>query len=258
LVGTYQSASLEIRMKPNGELSSNDLIELSFTDDSGNRVHPGWQVEIGTLAGTSWTTGNIGSGQTFNLDLSNLSSGGTTIDLLPQLGQYEFLDVLVVDDTSVDYMKLIVRGDSYSPAVDAANPSYFPSTDQRGVSRPQGSAPDIGAYEFQVGGGDDGPENRSRTGSIDPLTEGGPDMAAYSAPNGMVAEPLLWSTQTPLVEVLADFEAGIGTIDRSDLSVDNVQPPMGVDSLAYGSIDPAGLADESRMAMTDLANESIF
>ncbi|MBO9999542.1 MAG: S8 family serine peptidase [Cyanobacteria bacterium SID2] len=256
--GTYQSASLEIRMKPNGELSSNDLIELSFTDDSGNRVHPGWQVEIGTLAGTSWTTGNIGSGQTFNLDLSNLSSGGTTIDLLPQLGQYEFLDVLVVDDTSVDYMKLIVRGDSYSPAVDAANPSYFPSTDQRGVSRPQGSAPDIGAYEFQVGGGDDGPENRSRTGSIDPLTEGGPDMAAYSAPNGMVAEPLLWSTQTPLVEVLADFEAGIGTIDRSDLSVDNVQPPMGVDSLAYGSIDPAGLADESRMAMTDLANESIF
>ena len=35
-----------------------------------------------------------------------------------------------------------------SPAIDAADPTTFPPTDQRGVSRPQGAAPDIGAYEL--------------------------------------------------------------------------------------------------------------
>jgi hypothetical protein len=35
-----------------------------------------------------------------------------------------------------------------SPAIDAADDSLCPATDQRGVSRPQGSACDIGAYEL--------------------------------------------------------------------------------------------------------------
>jgi len=35
-----------------------------------------------------------------------------------------------------------------SPAIDAADPTDFPTTDQRGVPRPQGSGPDIGAYEW--------------------------------------------------------------------------------------------------------------
>lgn len=35
-----------------------------------------------------------------------------------------------------------------SPAIDAADPTTFPSTDQRGITRPQGVAPDIGAYEL--------------------------------------------------------------------------------------------------------------
>jgi predicted outer membrane repeat protein len=35
-----------------------------------------------------------------------------------------------------------------SPAIDKADPTTFPPTDQRGVSRPQGAGPDIGAYEF--------------------------------------------------------------------------------------------------------------
>ncbi|HEX9441905.1 MAG TPA: Ig-like domain-containing protein, partial [Roseiflexaceae bacterium] len=34
-----------------------------------------------------------------------------------------------------------------SPALDAANPTNCPPTDQRGVARPQGAACDIGAYE---------------------------------------------------------------------------------------------------------------
>lgn len=35
-----------------------------------------------------------------------------------------------------------------SPAIDAADPTNFPATDQRGVTRPQGGGPDIGAYEW--------------------------------------------------------------------------------------------------------------
>lgn len=34
-----------------------------------------------------------------------------------------------------------------SPAIDAADPGSSPTTDQRGISRPQGAGPDIGAYE---------------------------------------------------------------------------------------------------------------
>jgi len=36
-----------------------------------------------------------------------------------------------------------------SPAIDAADPAASAPTDQRGVARPQGSGPDIGAYEVQ-------------------------------------------------------------------------------------------------------------
>ncbi len=35
-----------------------------------------------------------------------------------------------------------------SPAIDAADPNNFSPTDQRGVKRPQGIGPDIGAFEF--------------------------------------------------------------------------------------------------------------
>ena len=36
-----------------------------------------------------------------------------------------------------------------SPAIDAGDPATAPATDQRGVVRPQGAAPDAGAYEAE-------------------------------------------------------------------------------------------------------------
>ena len=36
-----------------------------------------------------------------------------------------------------------------SPAIDAGDPATAPATDQRGVVRPQGTAPDAGAYEAE-------------------------------------------------------------------------------------------------------------
>jgi hypothetical protein len=35
-----------------------------------------------------------------------------------------------------------------SPAIDAADDGICPATDQRGVTRPQGAACDVGAYEY--------------------------------------------------------------------------------------------------------------
>ena len=40
-----------------------------------------------------------------------------------------------------------------SPAIDTGDPSEFPPTDQRGVTRPRGDGPDIGAYEAQIASG---------------------------------------------------------------------------------------------------------
>ena len=39
-----------------------------------------------------------------------------------------------------------------SPALDVGDPATCPSTDQRGITRPQGAACDIGAYEYTVSG----------------------------------------------------------------------------------------------------------
>jgi hypothetical protein len=36
-----------------------------------------------------------------------------------------------------------------SPAIDAADDLLAPLTDQRGITRPQGTHADIGAYEYQ-------------------------------------------------------------------------------------------------------------
>ena len=36
-----------------------------------------------------------------------------------------------------------------SPAIDAADSAACPATDQRGVTRPQGAACDVGAYEYE-------------------------------------------------------------------------------------------------------------
>jgi hypothetical protein len=36
-----------------------------------------------------------------------------------------------------------------SPAIDAAEDTVCPATDQRGVTRPQGAGCDVGSYEFE-------------------------------------------------------------------------------------------------------------
>lgn len=108
-------AWLEIRVKPLGELDRNDSIGLHFIDSSGQQA----------IAGAGWGryfgSGNASAGLfpsvwgssltpvTINLHLSQLPmADGSVKDIVPILDQLRYLDVMVQDDTAVDYVKLTV------------------------------------------------------------------------------------------------------------------------------------------------------
>ena len=77
-----------------------------------------------------------------NLDSGNtcaFTGAGDLININPLLGPL----TLNAPGTTQTHSLLIG-----SPAIDAADPTTFPATDQRGVTRPQGVGPDIGAYEL--------------------------------------------------------------------------------------------------------------
>jgi uncharacterized protein (UPF0333 family) len=77
-----------------------------------------------------------------NLDSANtcaLTGSGDLINRNPLLGP------LALNSPGNTPTYALLAG---SPAIDAADPGNFPLTDQRGVARPQGASPDIGAYEF--------------------------------------------------------------------------------------------------------------
>lgn len=97
------SASLEICLKGGTFITWTD--SLHFKQNGTNL----WGISLNNLI--SWQTSgadtfwNPGQSECFTLDLSNLPLGGT--DILADL-QSGFLDVVVADDTGVDYMILTV------------------------------------------------------------------------------------------------------------------------------------------------------
>lgn len=133
--GTYTSAKLEIGLKPNDNIATtNDFIELSFTGSNGNLLNKSWNRRIGDCAGfveqcqgeqpglleqlgliPTWNTENYAGGKTFTFDLANLlQPNGTTFSLLSALQSNRFLDVVVGDDTSVDFVKLTINAKEVS------------------------------------------------------------------------------------------------------------------------------------------------
>jgi hypothetical protein len=76
--------------------------------------------------------------------VSGFSPGAT--DIVPAVGLSAILDTALADNGGNTLTHALVSG---SPAIDAAGPSCPPpATDQRGVTRPQGAACDIGAFEL--------------------------------------------------------------------------------------------------------------
>ena len=97
-------AILIIRVKPLWGDATNDGVILRIGADK-------WMAQFGPPAGvylqsSSWTPANFPDGHTFTLDLANLPGGG---NLLAPLNAQRLLDVIVQDDTSVDFVKLIVK-----------------------------------------------------------------------------------------------------------------------------------------------------
>jgi uncharacterized repeat protein (TIGR01451 family) len=108
-------AWLEIRVKPLGTIDHNDTIHLDFIDSLGQRAisGAGWGRYFGSgNASTGLLSSQWGSSLTpvtFNLHLSALPmADGSLKDIVPILDQLGYLDVMVQDDTAVDYVKLTV------------------------------------------------------------------------------------------------------------------------------------------------------
>lgn len=71
-----------------------------------------------------------------------------------------------------------IPGDS--PAIDNASASFAPATDQRGVSRPQGSGDDSGAYEFKPTSSD---LTITKTGNVPTAAQGDPIIFTITVSN---------------------------------------------------------------------------
>lgn len=95
-------------------------------------------------------------GNCSNSEFANLVSQGHNLDddntcSLTAMGDLANLDPVLgplQDNGGPTHTNALLVG---SPAIDKGNHDGCPSTDQRGVARPQGSACDIGAYEFISG-----------------------------------------------------------------------------------------------------------
>ncbi len=92
----------------------------------------------------------------------NLSNDTTCTSQFTEPSDQNNVDPLLDSLTSADSFNWVLPLLTGSPAIDAGVSSGAPNVDQRGVSRPQGSGIDAGAYEYESGspgGGNNGGSN---------------------------------------------------------------------------------------------------
>jgi ferredoxin len=98
LPGNIVGATLEIRMRPGCCAdSANDTISL---------LHTGGPTFAWSSLIPGWAGG--GPAATFVYDLCALPTATGTVSILPQLNTKKFLDIMVQDDTCVDYARLCI------------------------------------------------------------------------------------------------------------------------------------------------------
>ena len=95
--------TFEARACPAVCATPNDRLILGFTIDEGTDFVVAYDVMLSDLAGMAWLNEVE---HLFELNLAALPTLIEPLDLRPQLSEFGFLDVLVFDDTAVDYYQL--------------------------------------------------------------------------------------------------------------------------------------------------------
>ena len=105
-------ATLTIRVRPIGDASHNDTLTLRFINpfSAVPDVPFLWSRSIGDLVSNPWITSNYPNGALLTLDLCDLplDSSSTNPNIVSDLVPYldDNLDVIVQDDTAVDFVNL--------------------------------------------------------------------------------------------------------------------------------------------------------
>ncbi|WP_396613923.1 DUF11 domain-containing protein (plasmid) [Haloferax sp. S1W] len=114
LAGDICEATLSFRARPNGANDNNDFLSLGLWHDDGTKdTDYSWGQSMGDrntpgIFPVQWSDNQTGAHET-TLDLSDLSNHSqSNTDLVPYLQQHGRLDVMIHDDTEVDYMDLTV------------------------------------------------------------------------------------------------------------------------------------------------------
>ncbi|MBI3410157.1 MAG: tandem-95 repeat protein [Planctomycetes bacterium] len=133
-----------------GTVLENTIVALNTASSSGPDV-------LGTVQSSGHNlVGNTANSNGFNAALGDL------LNVNPLLGA-------LADNGGPTQTRALLTG---SPAIDAANTTTAPATDQRGVTRPQGPAADIGAFEFQAVNGPPVANNQSVSTNEDTTLNG--------------------------------------------------------------------------------------
>jgi len=100
--GTVCGGALSLRLTCGGH---NDAIFLQFTDENGDVDKTRWYQSLGASPIDSPCNGETAT--VLKLDLENLQTASSaSTNLLPAIAAHGFLDVLVQDDTMVDFVDL--------------------------------------------------------------------------------------------------------------------------------------------------------
>ncbi|MFN0136509.1 MAG: dockerin type I domain-containing protein [Phycisphaerae bacterium] len=103
LPGNIVAAQLEITMKA-GCCADSDNDTISLLHQGGTAF--AWANRIDALGGpANWSAGVV---STFVLDLCALPTASGTVSIIPQLSAARLLDIMVQDDTCVDYARLCI------------------------------------------------------------------------------------------------------------------------------------------------------
>ena len=106
---------LRVRLRGEAGIPQNDIIEMLFTTPGGGLLPSSWNRRIGTggfdaVPGLLTTPWNAGSVTELVLNLGRLRNvDGTFTDLLPTLHAQRYLDLIVQEDTAVDYAILEIK-----------------------------------------------------------------------------------------------------------------------------------------------------